>query len=55
METVCPSPIDETVVKNTLRDLDPPDHPQYRLDGTLSLVGGEARRFLSFSSPLAKG
>jgi hypothetical protein len=43
METVCPSPVDETVVKNTLRYLGPPDHLQYCLDGSLSL-----------SRPLAK-
>ena len=35
METVCPSPIDEAVVKNTTRDLDPTDHLQYRRDGPL--------------------
>ena len=40
METVCLSPIEDTVVKNTLRYLDPPDHPQYRLDGPLSQAGG---------------
>jgi len=46
METVCTSPLDETVVKNTLRDLGPPDHLQYRLDGLLSLVGGRNATFL---------
>jgi hypothetical protein len=46
METVCPSPVDETVVKNTLRYLDPPDHPQYRLDGPLFLAGGRNASFL---------
>jgi hypothetical protein len=37
METVCPSPIDETVVKNTMQKLGLPDHLQYCLDGSLSL------------------
>ena len=46
METVCPSPIDETVVKNTTRDLDPTDHLQYRRDGPLPLVGDRNAAFL---------
>ena len=35
-----PLPPDNTVVKNTLRGLGPPDHLQYGLDRPFPLVGG---------------